>query len=199
MLGRISSLRTSAEQPLRHAEPRLLGRELDDGGLVEDLAFDRAALDHRPFVVAEPVEARLKQRLNRRRDGRRGAALLVDHRDHLLDEQRVPVGGREDPAADLAVERRAVEQVVEELVDVARRKRLEQDRRCVRLAAAPHRPGVEQLGTRDAQEEDRPVARPVRDDARARSSSVCSAQWMSSMTTNERPLRGARCSSSLPD
>ena len=64
--------------------------------------------------------------------------------------------------ADVGVEGDAVEQVVEELVDVPLRQRLEQDRGGVRLAAAPHRPCVEQLRARDAEQEDRPVARPVR-------------------------------------
>ena len=130
---------------------------------MEDLPLHGAALDHCALVVAEAVEARLQQRLDRRRHRQRTAAFLAHHRDHLLDEQWISVRRCEDASADVGVEGDAVEQVVEELVDVPLRQRLEQDRRGVRLAAAPHGPCVEQLRARDAEQEDRPVARPVRD------------------------------------
>ena len=114
--GRISSLRISAASVRRDRRPQRLGRELCDGLLVKDLAHDRGTLDHGTFV--------------RRRAGRGGrraapwivggtrhcgeiarcrpAAVLADeqtvvdqHREHLLDEERIALGRLGDSRRDL--------------------------------------------------------------------------------------------------
>ena len=61
------------------------------------------------------------------------------------------------------VERSAGDQAVHQLRALAGCERLEEERRRVHLPPAPAGPQIEQLGARDAQEEDRRVAREIRD------------------------------------
>ena len=68
-------------------------------------------------------------------------------------------------------------------------------RRRVVLAAAPARPCVEQVGPREAEEEDR-ASRLRSAMCSTRSRNVGSAQWMSSSTSDERPV-AASASKSL--
>ena len=85
-------------QPRRHL--RLLRAERLDGAAVEDLALDRAALEHPPLAGVELVEAGGEQRLQ----GRRHldlVARLTRHRQHLADEQRVAAGRSGDLRAQL--------------------------------------------------------------------------------------------------
>ena len=63
--GRTSSLRTSAAS--RGVTSRLLRRERLHGAAVEELALDRAALEHPALGLVELVEPRRQQRLERRR------------------------------------------------------------------------------------------------------------------------------------
>ena len=118
---------------------------------MEDLALDRAALEHPPLGRVELVEAGREQRLQ----GRRHldlVARLIGHRQHLADEQRVAAGRAGDPLAQLLRHSRA---------DQARRVLAAQ-----RLEPHRHRPGgaaVEQLRARHAQDQDRGAAREQRD------------------------------------
>ena len=63
--SRISSLRTSAAR--RGVTWRLVGCERLDGAAVEDLALDRAPLEHAPLGRLELIEARAEQRPQRGR------------------------------------------------------------------------------------------------------------------------------------
>ena len=111
-----------------------------------------------------PVEPRLQQRLDRRRhDDLTVAAVLAHECEHLLDEERVPVGRLQDPPTHVARQLRTARETRDQQFAVLAGERLEQDRRCVQLAAAPSRPQLEQLGAGDAEQEDRRVARPVGD------------------------------------
>ena len=78
--GLISSLRTSAASG---GHVRLVGRERLDGAAVEDLAFDRASLEHAPLGRLELVEACCEQRLQGGRNDHL-AVRLAGHRHHLL-------------------------------------------------------------------------------------------------------------------
>jgi hypothetical protein len=60
---------------------------------VELLAFDGGTLEHRALVGRDAVQPRRQQGLNRRRDGDVAVSVLGDHRQHLLDEERVSVRG----------------------------------------------------------------------------------------------------------
>ncbi len=141
-----------------------IGRQLGDRAAVEDLALDRPALHDNADVAVERVDACLQERVDRRRDDDlAAAAVLAHHREHLLDEERVACGRGGNALTQVVVERAVAEQVLHEHDALVLAERLEQDRGRVQLAAAPARPLVEQLRARDAEEEDRCVAREVGD------------------------------------
>ena len=144
---------------------------------MELFAAHRRPLDHRPLVAGELFEPRGQQRLDRRRhpqvdqwSGRHPSVafasqrtVIDQHREHLLDEQRCALGRGEDPIARLLRERRATEQVPDQVAALIVGERLEGDRRGVELAPAPARPLVQQLRPRDAEHQDRGLPRPAGD------------------------------------
>ena len=133
-----------------------------DGATMEDLALDGSALHDDAHVPVERVDPRLQERVDRRRNSDLAvSAVLADHRQHLLDVERVARRGRRDAFAQVARERGIGDEPVHQLRAFARRERFQEQRRRVQLAAAPVRPGIQQLGARDAQKEDRSVAREV--------------------------------------
>jgi hypothetical protein len=146
-------LREVAVEPRANA----LGRELRDRQAVEDLTLDGPALDHRPLVGRQLVESCLEERVDRGRDDDVGvgASPVAEHEQHLLDEERVPLRRIEDARPGRVVEVGAAEQVVDQRRGLGAAERLEQQRRRVRLPAAPGGTELEQLGTRDAEQEDR--------------------------------------------
>ena len=126
-------------------------------------AFDRAALEHLALGRMELVEAGSEQCLDRRRHAHVPIGRVTDEADHLLDEERVPFGCVEDPAAQLVTDVGFVEQALDELFGLARAERLQQHGRGVQLAATPVRPAVEQLGPGHAEQQDRRAAAQVGD------------------------------------
>ena len=94
------------------------------------------------------------------RSDRGRVAVLGEHRDDLLDEERVALGGAHDLCAGVVVERPAGE-----LRDQGRRlvggEGLEGGVRRSELAAAPARASLEQFGPRQAEQEDRRATAPV--------------------------------------
>ena len=157
--------------------PQRLGRELCDCTLVEDLALDRRPLDHGSFAGLEPVEAGGEQCVDRRRHGHRGeiarrgpAPVLTDeqtvvdqHRQHLLDEERIALRRLRDALPDLLGQLDLTDEVLDQAAAFVIGERLEQDRRRVQLAAAPARADVEQLRAGEADEQDRGASSPVGD------------------------------------
>ena len=96
---------------------RRLAAELDDRGSPELFADDRRSFGCDSFERRQLPEARCEQRLDRRWD----LQLLVrpvdgDQREHLLDEERVPLGRRRDPPAQDVGDAGAGEQVVHQLL-----------------------------------------------------------------------------------
>ena len=130
--------------------PHVLGCELDDRSPVEEPALDRGTLDDDPLGRREGVDARCKQRLEARRDVELARAVaLCPQGDDLLDEERISLRDVEDPAASLRVE------VRDEVSGFVRREG-PQDERCdVRPWRGPGRPGVQQVGARGAEQQDR--------------------------------------------
>ena len=175
--GRISSFLASVRRRERTFGLAESGLSVVDGARVEHLALDRASLDHAAFLGVEPIEARRQQQVDRRRHGHvrevfrrtprpslEAEQSVVDqHREHLLDEQRVPLSCLEDPVARHAWDVRATEEVVDEEGCILARERLEHDRRRVQPAPAPTGPHLEQLGPRDAEDQHRGLARPIRE------------------------------------
>jgi hypothetical protein len=134
----------------------------------EDQADHRRRLDHGSLLAAEPVETGGEQRLDRRRHGevgevgaRRPATILetqqlrVDqHGDELLDEERIALGGCDDPAARVGVDAGAAEQRLHDPLDVRIVERLQRHAACA-LALGPVRSLLEQLVPGGAEEQQR--------------------------------------------
>ena len=83
---------------------------------MEDPAFDRAAFEHAALGRLELVEPRREQRLDRPRDRDLAVAGRLDERDHLLDEERVPLGRIADPLLEVGIERAFAQQPLQQLV-----------------------------------------------------------------------------------
>ncbi len=169
-----------------HERPRVRAvrfrEELPDRAEVEVLADHRGGSDRPPFVVAQSLQPGGQQRRDRGRDGDRGeipdrrpsgvfsATVVADdepvvdqHRHHLLDEQRVPAARVGDPIGGIGGQPLAPQEVGDQLGRRIGRERRERQRGCSLLAGSPGGPGVEELGPRRAQQQDRRVAGPVRD------------------------------------
>ena len=149
MSGRISSLRTSDASDAG-----------DAGGARRERVRTDPAWNTLPSTAARSITARSSGRAGRdgRRAargssaehgtdevaGRRPAALLADkqavvdqHREHLLDEERIPLGGVRDPGPDLRLRARPADEVLDQRAALVLGQRLEQDRRRVELPTAP--------------------------------------------------------------
>ena len=113
--GRTSSLRTRAVS--RVVELRLLRRERLDGAVVEDLALDRRRARARFAPASSSWSSRAASRAWI--VGGTSTSPSPDashHRGHLLDEERVPAGGLEDPLPHVVVERRAADAALHQLL-----------------------------------------------------------------------------------
>src|SRR5690348_13061970 len=153
---------------------KLLGGEFRDGSAVEDLAFDGASLDDGPLVLAQPIESCGEESVDRRWNGDLRQitgwnplavppcqeAVVNEHPQHLLDEQGISLGRAHDPISDVLVELGTPEEIRHQLCRFAVVQTLEKHGSGVELAAAPTRTVVEELGAREADEEDRRVADP---------------------------------------
>ena len=145
-------------------------RQMLERAAPEDPSDDRASLKQRLRRGIEMVDAGGDQRLERVRNavGRAVARSALDeHPDRLLDEERIALRAIER----LLRQRRrpltgGTGELAQELFDELRalflRERLELDRRRANAASTPARPGVEQLGPREAEDQHR-RAHPVRD------------------------------------
>ena len=156
---------------------KAIRRELAHRADVKDLPLHGRQLQDRPLVVLEAVEPRREERLNRGRHRDHGEVgrrvpppvlpaeqpVVDEHREHLLDEERIAFGRLFDPRAGLLGQGRMAEQVLDESVRLGVGERLEQDARRVQLAAAPVRAVVEELGPTDGDEQHRSVPRPFGD------------------------------------
>src|SRR6266511_4313662 len=144
-------------------------RQRRDGSEVEDPALDRRALDDGALLIAQPVEPSSQQGLDRRRHGYLGQiargdpasvsaleeAVVDQHRERLLDEERIALGRLGHALAHFFCKLGSPEQVSDQ--------RLQENRGRVELPAAPHGTDVEQLRASEADQEDWSVAGPVRD------------------------------------
>ncbi len=110
----------------------------------EHLPDDGSGLDHGSLVPRQPVETGGEERLDRRRHGRpldparRAPApvleadepLVDEHREQLLDEERVSLGRLDDSCSHALVEARASEEMLRDGARVLCRERLELDAAC---------------------------------------------------------------------
>ena len=144
---------------------------------MEDLALDRCALADGSLDRPQPVQARGEERLDRRRNGDRlqiagwdpvpvralEQAVVDEHREHLLDEERVAFGCIHHSRPDLGGQLSSAQEVPDQLAGLGLAQGLQQDRGRVELATAPTRAPIEQFWPRQADEQDRCVPRPVGD------------------------------------
>lgn len=155
--------------------PLAFGTELVNRTQVEDLSHHRSAPEECALGVVQLIQTGGQQSLDRRRDRnpleirRRDPAIalapdhpIVDqHRNRLLREQRVALGGVDDPRTRGVVD--ASDQVLHEPLGFLGRQGLQRDRGRVELPAAPVRPEVQQIRPRHADHQDRRVPAPVGD------------------------------------
>ncbi len=134
----------------------------------EHLPDHRRALEHRTLVLVEPVEAGREDRLDRLRHTQRvdrgerlepavaldEHAVLDEHPQHLLEEERIASRGTPDRVGRLGIKRAG--EVLQQRAGVLARKRRELDRR-----PRPRRPQLGQIRSRQAADEDRRVAAPA--------------------------------------
>ena len=89
-------------------------------------------------VAVERVDARLQERVDRRRDDDLAVpAVLAHHREHLLDIERIPGRGGRDALAQPRVERRVGDETAHQLGALVGSQRLEEQRRRIRSSRRP--------------------------------------------------------------
>ena len=76
-----------------------IAQQIGQHRAVEGAALDGRTLEHRALGVTEPVDARREQRLDGGRGADRGVRRLSPGGDHLLEEEGVALGGRQQPRA----------------------------------------------------------------------------------------------------
>src|SRR5205823_4459252 len=108
----------------------------------------------------ELVEPRGEQSLDRRRNGDVAVTGLLDERDHLLNEQRIALGGLADALPELWIQ---VGEAVDHQVGLLRGEWFQQDAGGIHLPAGPGRAAIEELRPRQTEQQDRGVAREVGD------------------------------------
>ena len=149
-----------AAQPVRAVRRQ----ELRDRAAVEQPPLDRSALEHRPLTRLEPVDAGREERLNRRRHGVVCCLGIVgEHGEHLLDEQRVALGRVDDAIAERGSDVAVVHQPLDQILGLVVAQRGERDEGRAPPGCRPGRPGVEEVGAREAEEQDRGAAREAED------------------------------------
>ncbi len=143
--------------------------EMLDRALPEHPADDGRALEQGLPGRRQVVDAGRDQRLERVRDAIRAAvrAALDEHADRLLDEERVPLRALQEP---LRKRRRQLagracelgDELLDEQLALLGGERLELDRRRAHAPSTPSRTRIEELRTREADDQER-RANPVRE------------------------------------
>ncbi len=138
-------------QSRRHLQ--LVGAEGLYGAAVEDLTLDRASLENTALLGLELVDTRGEQRLDRRWHDDLGILRALEHRHHLLHEERVPPGRTKNTGPEGSVDQPARQTVVHQQLTGILGKRLEPKRQ------RPAWTAVEELWPRAAQQQDRGAPR----------------------------------------
>jgi hypothetical protein len=162
-------------QRARDPRPDVGRRELGDRAPPERPPDDRCALGDRALLGLQAIQAGREQRVDGGRDrdprqvvGERPApvelvqdAVVDQHPDGLLDEQRVALGHLGDPRPRLDGHLRAAHEAADEAVGLRLGQRREGDRRRVGLGRHPVGADVEQLRARLADDQHRGALDPV--------------------------------------
>ena len=164
-------LANQLEQEGRDPHREVRARQIRDRADIEGLAHDRRAAENGALVRAEELEARSEQRVDPGRDGdvvevahgdpatveRLQLAIVDEHRDQLLDEERVALGATRDVIPNLREALRLAEQLGDQAVAGGIVQWLEPHDRAGAGACAvpPFREPLEQLGAAGAEQDDR--------------------------------------------
>ena len=176
-VGDVGALRSQQFPPHKrheHAYKSIgthVAAELCDRGRLKGPPDHRTVLKHRSLRAFELVEASRQERMDARGDVKRcrdlvqvpGSVALVEgaavpqHRDHLLEEQRIPIRGRDDALPQLGWQLVTSKLVADDRV----RCGAVQGRQVqVRPGPSPARSTIEQLGPSRGNEQDRPGSSP---------------------------------------
>ena len=129
-----------------------------------------------------------RDRLRRPRSHRTAEETFLDHHlEQLLDEERIPLRGRGDPCAHVLIDPRLAEQLFDDPADLGFTQRLERDSDPVGLLT-PVLPELEELGSREADEQQRPSASSARWSTNSRKVALPSGR----LRTRARAARGRR-------
>lgn len=153
------------------------GGEFADGCNRELLSDHGRCLEHPALLGRQSIETSGEQRLDRRwhldgGDVTRSTppisfadetTLIDQHRDHLLDEQRVALDRLDNPLGHVDRQGAGPEEVCYQQLGLLIRKWFERDSGGVHLAAPPARTSVQEVGPSHAEQQDRRSPRPVRD------------------------------------
>ena len=172
--GRMSSRRTRSWSRAVTIGPLGLRGELRDRDALEHAADDRRPFGELALDTRQAIEPRGEQRRDRRRDMDRAEvarrspavagpdelAILHEHRDDVLDEQRIAFGDRLDPGQQRLVHL-APEQGAGQGPRVLDAETLQQDRLRIELATAPGRADIQEVRAGDGDDQDRLATAPV--------------------------------------
>ena len=140
-----------------------LGVELGDRASPEHATDEGPVAHDRPRRRGKPVDPGRDQRLHGVRDphGRGLVALLGEHPDRLLDEERVPLRLVQERRPQAARQRRIRDERVDEERGVLLRKRPQVDRDRAASASSPPGSQLQELRAREADDQHRGIVHPV--------------------------------------
>ena len=139
---------------------RTLRQQLRDRGSMEQTALDRRSLQHGSLVRLQPVDARRQERMDRCRHRLVGGVGVVgEHCQHLLDEEWVAIGRADDPVPQRCRDGRVVHKALDQRRRLGGAQCGQRDEARTRPGRRPRRPGVEQVGACQTEEQDRRSAR----------------------------------------
>ena len=150
--GHVGRPQEIAAHELVHGVAHVTPDEVCHGADREGRTADGRRIEHLALLPREPVEPGCDEGLN----GVRHAARRLVERcsQELLEEQRVALGHRDDALAFAALEPGALDEPVQQPRRLVCGQRAEHERAAVHLPARPTRPGVEQIGPGETQDED---------------------------------------------
>ena len=158
-IGAEELLANEAQEMHADAFPHVDGEELRDRAAVEQPPFDGCSREYVPLLLVQPVDPGRQERLDRRRDDEFLVRSFRLHGEDVLDEERVPLGCRDDPLARVVAQVSLAFEVPDQPLRLVVRQRLERNEDRVRPRRGPRWPDVEQVRPREAEQEDRGASR----------------------------------------
>ena len=134
-----------------------LGREQGrDGAAMEQPALDGGALQHGPLARLQAVDARGEQRMDRRRHRLvAGVGIVGEHGEHLLDEERVPLGRTNDALPETRSHGEVADQSLDQVAGLGVAQRREGNEAGAGPGRRPGRARLEDIRPCEAEKQDR--------------------------------------------